>query len=310
MKCRILMLVCVLGLLMTACEKRVNMEIPAVPSKPVLYGLVAEGSPIKLQVNKSYAVLDEVNIDSSTFEVAEAIDTMALYVNGQRHSSLQAEGAWLKAATYTVSTGDKIELKGLSATGDSVVVATEVPTSPTIDSLSFLPLAYYNEDAEPMSQIILYFKDTPGQVNYYEVVLKRRHDSTDVFKSYFNLFSRSPIILNEDILDSEPSTLVFSDKLFDGQSVALPVDFYKSTYNWRTSKDESTEFIEFELTLMHITEAQYVFRKAFMRNKAELDLVTTSTVEPSNLYTNVKGAYGIFATYATDKKTLTYSISN
>ncbi len=294
MKNRFVVSIIAVLLLLSACEKRVDFELPKMDSKPVIQAFVADSLPLILQVNKTYGILD---IDTS--HTAHDIEAIDVFVNNEFEERLKKADNVFMAEHYIPATSEHIDLVAHTQQGDSVMASTYVPDKVNIQAVSFQAEAFPDEDGFMQSQVILEFQDNAATQDYYEVYIKAYCDTAS-FNYAYAIHSESPIIQNEDMPEAWQETLLFSDKLFDGQVVNLPIVFEQPSC---LEKDYRTENAKLEVYLLHITEDYYLYKKTLRKHlyAQNSDIFDGGMVEPTNVYSNIKGGYGVFAGYAVAK---------
>ncbi len=281
-------------LLLSACEKRVDFELPKMDSKPVIQAFVADSLPLILQVNKTYGILD---IDTS--HTAHDIEAIDVFVNNVFEEHLTKANNIFTAEHYIPATGDHINVVAHTQQGDSALANTYVPDKVNIQAVSFQAAAFPDEDGFMQSQVILEFQDNAATQDYYEVYI-HNHCDTSIFLFNPWIHSDSPIILNEDMPDEWQETLLFSDKLFNGQAVTIPIVFGKP---YCLEDDNLIEGAKLEVYLLHITKDYYLYNKTLRKHQyaQNSDIFDGGIVEPTNVHSNIEGGYGVFAGYAIDK---------
>lgn len=156
------------------------------------------------------------------------------------------------------------------------------------------------------------FKDIFEVTQYYEVIFLScfydQHKDSSYIAHYH--FPRQPdlVVSNEDILQYDPTTFVFSDQLFDGRkySFRMKMEFSASEQYPIKGKYlpecDNDNYIVFRT----ISKEYYDFKKSWLKhrfnqvvddNSREFDIELFFPGEPSTLYSNVSNAYGVTAGY-------------
>jgi hypothetical protein len=163
----------------------------------------------------------------------------------------------------------------------------------------------YDQNNAPISLFELTFKDVPLDKNYYELALYYKDGSKSFF--YLNL----PEIKSDDIvmrdegdMDYNPHAILLADKLFNGTDVV--VKFKALDFSIGTFGNPPVLINNYYVVLRSISESYYKYKKYLLRhnynqnNSGSLDdpLHLLFSGEPSNMYTNINGGYGIFVGYS------------
>lgn len=113
-------------------------------------------------------------------------------------------------------------------------------------------------------------------------------------------------LVAEGDAEFNPATLLFSDKLFNGQAFELRASF--GAYN-RQGNDISGNI---RLVLRSVSRSYYQYRKSWTRHLYNQgvqglggDLAQTLFLgDPTRMYSNVNGGYGVVVGYAATSKLL------
>ena len=119
--------------------------------------------------------------------------------------------------------------------------------------------------------------------------------------------SDDPVIRAEGDLDYKPTTIFFSDQLFNGEKVSISSKILQAN-NIETSYYLLDDF-ETIAVLRTISYAYYQYRKKWTRHLynqgVDINVEDSEelraflfTGEPVNMYTNVENGYGIFAGFS------------
>ena len=151
---------------------------------------------------------------------------------------------------------------------------------------------YDSEYGGWFNRIEVEFEDEPGVDNYYEVVLCD-------FQNEFckNIIINSPVF-SRGSQDYFKRTL-FTDELFKDKSIKLPIYIYQYAGCKKVwLRNVSKSYYDYFTSLSAHVEAQNVLRL----DDTPLDLFFRPL--PTELYSNVEGALGVFASYTQSEYTL------
>ena len=142
--------------------------------------------------------------------------------------------------------------------------------------------------------------DNPNKQNYYEVYFRIQcHETNEEYFHFANGYmSSSPILLNEDILDYEPKSIIFSDELFNGEETNIPISFRYPCINSNSGGTIASDY-SLVVYFLSITEEYYLYRKSLYKHLfSQQTDIWNGAIEPVNMYSNVNGGYGVFAGYS------------
>jgi len=291
MNAKYIMLIFSLIVSFSACEQKIDLDLPQAEIKPVVYGLACAGKPIKVTVQKSITT----TTFSDTLDLHILVD-ISLYVNEVFQEKLNYKNQ-LYQSNYIPKTGDLVGIK-FNWQGENIEATVQIPQSVKIDSVVHRDKVYFDNLAGEFFQgLQLYFSDLANSEDYYEVGIRtfsKDTDGTAVVAQASEYSSQDPIIVQEDIVEYEPNTLVFSDLLFNGKQANPTFNFYLRIIN-------EPEWYDSRLYLLKISKEYYEYQKKLAKNQwAQRPDMFNGSIEFVNVPSNVKNAYGIFKGYSID----------
>ncbi len=265
-----------------SCKKVIEIDLPPTDAKVVVNSFFTDDSPIKVHLSKSIGVLDnsipECN-DATVILLINNVKTDTLYpYEGYYYSHVLAE----IGKNYSLI----ISVPGM----DSVLCEDIIPKKTLIQSCTLTGLVMTDEDGFLINELQLDFRDPAGP-NFYEVELTGENKMGIWFKK-----NSDPIITSTGLLDYNPGTLIFTDKLFDGKSCSIKI-YYAITPGGGDYK--------LKITFRSISESYYRYKEKQFAYLFSLENdIFSGMSDPIQLYSNIKGGYGIFAGYSTDEKVI------
>ena len=284
-----------------SCTKEVNIEIPKIEKKAIIYGLIGNNEQIKIWYAKSYGILDCVANNETSNDSAE----ISLFVNDNFIEKLSFNEYFYFSPNYLPKPNDNIDIIVTTDDYDTLTAHTLVPEPVMINYVQFEDSSFIDEEGYYYSQATISFNDIPDQENYYEIYfcVLCYTDTTEVFSNVYGYSSLNPIIINENILDYEPKSIVFSDTLFNGDMAEITLSFDRPcSYVYGQSS-----VCEFDLIIYfsNITEEYYLYRKNLYKHSfSQHTIFWYGAIEPIQMYSNVNGGYGVFAGYSLYTDTL------
>ncbi len=284
-----------------SCTKIVEIDIPQVGQKPTLYSLVGNSTQIRVSIGKSYGIFEYVETDSLPEYVPSDI---LLTVNNIYSETLVYDGNCCYLADYVPENNDSLKIFAkIKSMNDTIFASTYIPEKILLDTVSLLDSAFIDEEGYLKSQITINFSDIPNIKNYYEVYFRVKCDegNTNDYIPVYYYNSNSPIIVNENILDYEPQSILFSDNLFDGENVSIPISFDYPCFDYETGEYVASEF-KVIVYFLSVSKEYYLYRKTLYKHifSQNTDIWNWAS-EPVNMYSNISGGYGVFAGYTLSK---------
>jgi len=243
-----------------------------------------------LQANKPFDVYVGITnhaLDTSALYISNAVvcvnnsvtnetDTLKHYENG--HYKSESGKSCSEGVSYLLSVdyGDK-----------RVSAAATVPAPVSFDkySVSDYFLGYDGFDTKAMT---VTFSDDALADNYYMLLLS--WCSTDTLRyfgyiSNYDWYSYSPIIVSEE----DERTNLFSDVLFNGQTISIPMNFHFWNYN---------RFYDLKYRvkcyLVTVEKSYYEYCKSLrLSRESENDIWQTNAVP--QIKSNIENGFGVFS---------------
>jgi len=272
-----------------SCKKVIDIDLPPTDSKVVVNSFFTDGSPIKVHLSKSIAVLEnaipECN-DATIVLLKDNVINDTLYLNGgYYYSHILAERG--KNYSLIVSVPDM----------DSVLCEDIIPEKTILQSFICTDSVLTDEDGMIINELKLDFQDFPGP-SFYEVELSAKDTINNYTTGLWFKKNSDPIITSTGLLDYNPRTLIFTDKMFDGKHCSVKIYF---AFDW--DRDYKIKII-----FRSVSESYYKYKERQFAYLFSLENdIFSGMSEPINLYSNITGGYGIFAGYSSDEKEIIVS---
>jgi hypothetical protein len=192
--------------------------------------------------------------------------------------------------------GNKYSLKISVPDMDSISCEDIIPEKTVIQSCSLKPSVMTDGDGFVINELKLDFQDPSGP-NFYEVKLEAEDVNYINDMGLWFMKNSDPVITSTGLLDYNPGTLIFTDKMFDGKLSSV-----KIYYGLQSGFGD----YYLKITFRSISESYFKYKeKQFPYLFSQQNDIFTGMSEPVQLYSNIPGGYGIFAGYSTDEKVIT-----
>jgi len=272
-----------------SCRKVIEIDLPPADSKVVVNSFFTDGNPIKVYLSKSIGVLDNIIPECNNATIILLINnvkTDTLYPdNGYYYSHVLAERG--KNYSLIVHVPDM----------DSVFCEDIIPEKTILQNYICTDSVLIDEDGFIINELKLDFQDSAG-LSFYEVQLSAKYIIDNNYTSIWFMKNSDPIITSTGLLDYNPKTLIFTDKMFDGKHCSVKIYFATQAYAGYNLK----------ITFRSVSEHYYKYKERQFAYLFSLENdIFSGMSEPINLYSNITGGYGIFAGYSSDEKIITVS---
>lgn len=271
---------------LSSCKKVIDIELPATDPKIVVNSFFTENSRIKVHLSKSIGILENIipECTDATVIMREnniIIDTM-YYQSGYYYSHILAE------------TNNNYALEIIVPDMETVFCEDIIPEKTLLQNFVCTDSVLIDEDGFIINELKLDFEDFLGP-SFYEVQLSAKYIIDNNGTSIWFMKNSDPIITSTGLLDYNPKTLIFTDKMFDGKHCSVKIYFATRTYADYNLK----------ITFRSVSESYYKYKERQFAYLFSLENdIFSGMSEPINLYSNITGGYGIFAGYTSDEKVL------
>ncbi len=269
-----------------SCSKEIEMEFKN-ESLQVVNCIYSPKKAFEFYLSSSasiYNLYDTVNNEIN----------LELYKNGILILDTLSTSLIIKTKIYPHSKAKyKIEIS--SAVFPNTLATDSLPQLVSITNLKNVFPAGVDEYGDAYGEMQVSFNDPPNEKNYYEL-------HTSQYNSY-DYNQTDKVLLNEGDLDYFPTSVYFSDELFDGELYTLKIIGINGFYNDATKK--------YYVGLRSVSKSYYLYRKYYTRHAYNqqvggdfFDILYKG--EPQNMYTNIENGFGIFAGYQESTREIIY----
>lgn len=299
---KLLISIILLSILTTSCTKELDELLPESNSKLYCQSILNPDSAIRVYVGRTTGILSK---EPSFINDA----TVVLYINSAISDTMTNEnnGSYVSKVLPTI--GDSYTIAIIN--GDTLTGSTTVPASAQLfEPKMEFPTGYDAVNQQYFGELTFTIDDDPGIENYYEVIIYTKEYS-DLSKTYSYNYLNDPnyilvpdkIVQNEGDWDYFPTTVFFSDKLFNGKK--QPFAFAIARGNRTPDGNWFSPLEEYGYVLLRsVSEEYYMYRKYYTRHAYNAGINSDGienllfTGEPLDMYTNVDGGLGVVAAYS------------
>ncbi len=269
-----------------SCKKEIDIELPETDAKIVVNSYFTDNSRIKVHLSNSIGILENIipECTDATVILRESniiLDTM-YYQSGYYYSHILPE----INKNYAL----EIIVPGLG----TVFCEDLIPEKTILQNYICVDSVLIDEDGFIINELKLDFEDLSGP-SFYEVELSAKYIIDNNSTPIWFMKNSDPIITSTGLLDYNPKTLIFTDKIFDGKHCSVKIYFATRAYADYNLK----------ITFRSVSESYYKYKEKQFAYLFSLDSdIFSGMSEPINLFSNITGGYGIFAGYTSDEKVL------
>lgn len=293
----------ILSTLLFSCSKEIDFKNNYIENKLVLNGLICPDSLISVHLSQTNTILsDEILVIENA--------TVSLFCNGKYIETLPyfKNGIYKSKTVYPQP--DSVYTIAAEAEGYPAISATDtVPRSTRIIYGTHSSGNTYDEYGDPHQDYEITIGDPPEK-NFYELFFINQYSPNEFQNCYtinFQIYPviADPVLRSDSELDYWVFTYVFTDNFFNGTNYLMKNKFLAADVQGKfTSQFVPTDYDEYAL-LRTASLIYYNYRKSWIRhsnnqqigNRIEEPLFMTLIGDPTPMFSNVEGGYGIFAAY-------------
>ena len=279
-----------IALALTGCIDQISADLPAPPKVLVVNSVLTPDSVFQVQVSRVTSATDASSRVLSTAQVS-------LSTSGGAVEVLRNQGNGLYYSPTKPSNGVPYTLQVAVPGYPSVSATDTVPVLVPIREAWFSYPTGTDRNNELLGTVVVRFDDPVRTANFYEI---SGYQETQ----FLTLDARGNAALTaEDDSGLNPKPLVFSDKLFNGRSFELRASFLPHSRGGGSGGPTTRPP---RLVLRSISRAYYQYRKSWTRHLynqgSKGDTYDLNQLlflgDPSTMYSNVNGGYGVVVGYA------------
>ncbi len=279
-----------------SCQKELEIEYPDIEPKLVVNCLFTPDSLFIVRVGK----LLPLNDSTTTFIVDNAVCEISeddIFAENLKYTK---DGFYI-SETLKPQVGKVYTLYVIHPDLPNVTATDTVPEPVSVSETYFKHKILYDAlDESYFHTINIRFQDNIHINNHYELKLLTEDSIDDATQIISQSFEKSDdlTIMNTGLLDYHPSSIPFSDKLFNGQNYFLST-YYKLPFE--SSDGEGNIWYNSHNLIVHFNSISYQYfqysRKMIMHIRNQESYIFEWVGNPVEMYSNIENGYGIFAAY-------------
>ncbi len=286
-----------------SCSKEIDFKYSKIEKKLVLNGLICPDSLISVHLSRTNSILnDEILVIENA--------TVSLYCNGRFAEILDYDKNGIYQSKKVYPQPDSIYTITAEAEGYPTISATDtVPRKTRIIYGTHASGNTYDEYGDPHHDYEITIGDPPEK-NFYELFFIYQYSPNEFHDNYIVNFQIEPVVADpvlrsDSELDYWVFTYIFTDNFFNGKNYLMKNKFLAAVVGGRfTNQFVPIDYDNYAI-LRTTSLTYYNYRKSWIRhsnnqqigNKIEEPLFMTLIGDPTPMYSNVEGGYGIFAAY-------------
>lgn len=295
-------------LITTSCEKSINVSIPLTQSKLFINSLTQTGNIFEANLGKTVSVL--APRDSNNYKVNDAL--VQLYVNNIITDTLiynSISKNYIAKNNTTSLPGNTYLLKATASGYNIAEAETATPAAILIQQITRRVKARKDPTGEDMDEIKITFQDDEDEANYYLFSIKLPTYANDTSITYYGFpcFSSGDADIERSNIN-DPTTIdnciysefFMTDKNFNGRLKEISL-FMLSRYLEPFLNTANNKMYKAIVELNSITYNHYKYRKS---RDSYINNNDNPFSEPVLIYSNVKNGYGIFSSFNLARDTI------
>lgn len=301
---KILSILSILAIFLFSCSKEIEFKYNHIETKLVLNGLICPDSLISVHLSRTYTILsDEILVIENA--------KVSLFCNGKFVEILEYYKHGIYKSRTVYPQPDSIYTIIAEAEGYPVISATDtVPRKTKIKYGTHSSGNTYDEYGDPHHDYETTISDPPEK-NFYELFFIYQNSPNIFLDKYLINFQIEPVVADpvlrsDSELDYWVFTYVFTDNFFNGTNYLMKNKFLAAVVQGKFAKQFVPTDSEDRYAILRTTSLTYYnYRKSWIRhsnnqqigNRVEEPLFMTLIGDPTPMFSNVEGGYGIFAAY-------------
>lgn len=275
----------------TSCDKPVeNVNLPETTPKLVVYSYI---SPVDTIIYVSVSMSAPI-FNNSGNTPKDVTDANVVISDEEGHSTQllydeMINNYTVSASVFPIMAGKTYYLKVQTPDGKIAEANCAVPFSNNT-SMQFLSLDSIIDQYQNKEYILrVNFTDIPNQQNYYRIYPVVKLHNFDNQGIRYDIYQKMYFKYGDECID---------DKDKDGQTFNLSLDYFTNV-DPQYSNGDVIDY--FKIYLMHADKEYYEFHKSISNYEG-----SNPFSEPTLIYSNMNGGYGVFAAYNPYELIITY----
>jgi hypothetical protein len=288
-----------------SCVKEIPFISTQFSDDLIVNGIMKAWEPIDIRITR------QIPINSTDADPVDSTLTVILSMNGIVVDTLEFSENRYRSDQIAIP-GNRYSVNIVTSGGVDLYAETVVPDSISILECEFTAGKVFDEFGEVVTESSITFFDDEKEDDFYLVYLGSCSDSIKYNSAaYWQL--NDPVLVNEGILEYDPSYFIFSDDMIQGMRYTLQLKFRVGySYNGQ-------EYFPLETfcVFQRISVEYYHFMKSFLRHRHNQQFIDFSSFDPvqlllkgqpAELYSNIENGKGIFASYSETLKKFEYTM--
>lgn len=275
-----------------SCVNQIEIDLPRTEKQVVVNCLFTDSE--KFTVNLCYTG----NIFDEDFESIPNASVF-LYSDNICIDQFKNSGNGIYVSNVNATTNTPYELRVFVPGYDTLKARDTIPSLTIPSNIRVTDSAGMQSWGGYYSEYAMLIEDNGNKQNYYETwpwyeytytPLSSEEDSISIIDDIIWEYDvHDPVLLNENILEYNPKTFLFSDDLFNGQKYNIKIPFEKrSQILYICLNSVSHNYYLYMTTL---------YKHLYNQTGRALDFMVIDAGNPLTMYSNIENGTGIFAAY-------------
>ncbi len=291
-------------LLYVSCQKELEINYPDIEPKLVVNCLFTPDSTFSVRVGQMLSLNDTV----TSFIINDA--QCKIWENGIfAEDLLYTNNGFYVSRNIKAKTGNMYQIEISHPNFETVTATDTIPEPVEVSELYFEHNTLYDPlDENYFHDVNIRFQDNVAKQNYYELkLLVKEGPEEDDWRQTSNVLltkTNDLTLLNTGLIDYQPASIPFSDKLFNGQNYFLST-YYKLSFGGSYNGEIRYNTHDLIVSFNAVSYQYYQYsRKMIMHLRNQESDILEGIGDPVQIYSNIENGYGIFAAYNPNINTL------
>lgn len=274
-------------LLLFSCRELVTDQFPEFDTKPVVNAFLVEGATFKVNVS----LAEKLDTNKLAYVDDAAVE---LYIDGHFAEKVEYDDLGWYFSDIVIEPSKTYKCNVSIPGFETVQCEQTLPSKPAIVGLTHINIAGKDEEGHSYPAISLAIVNLPGQKQYFEVQLRSMQEF-----GYIRDCGVQPIV-DQVILNEGLPLPIFSNESITDSVYSLYLNYTTFTYG-SNSKGGPSRAVLYPLVveLRSVSYDYYRYKKQLhLYNEGRYAEGIINSMINTNLYSNVEGGYGVFASYS------------
>ena len=304
-----------------ACTEEITLDLPKEGQEVVVNALISNDKPFRIHLSKTIPITDETFpvVDNAVIQLKDAS-------TGEVIDSLHYDqDSWYRGSHNFYEYNKPLQLD-IQIDGKHLQATSYIPKPVRIQSATSIWPSGYDQYGDALTEYQLTFNDPAEEENYYELFYFS-YSYSEPFNQELSGYTHNeylayidPIIQAEGLESYDNKSLLFSDRLFNGELITVKVKYYAMSGDINVSTLSDTSHLKQSqkyALLRTVSKEYYDYRRSWTKHRytqqnkpaaLEPDPIIDDIShflfvgDPTKMSSSVTNGLGFFAGYSQNLK--------